>query len=429
MGKERRLGIKEQIYYSLGCQTLSGTFFKFMKSHVMFLIFTTLPGVFINTFFMNLTDDTNVVMLYNAMNYVFAPIGMHLGTIVLRRYSIGACSITGVVLYNLFFILLLVLQTEAVHYYIPLGILIGLSGGFYYMSYGVLFSSYSTNENRDRASSFMSMASSVVSMLVPLISGAVISLFSDLWGYVVIFSLSLLVAMMTAFVIARLPVQRAERRKSQLWKCYKMVFQNKTWRLGMFLMMGLNIREGAFMFIMNIIVYQFINSEALVGFNTFLTACAGITAAFLMGRIVHQGNRTRAMTVAVTVITLTAVVYLFSMNVYTTMIFAVINAYFTCFNSTPVTNINLMLFDQMPGARGMWSELLSVRDIFVGSGRLISVLIIILSNLLTGGSLFWQGVVLVGLTAFQYVNILCAKRCVKNLEKLSQKQEEPCLER
>lgn len=423
MRTKRRISIKDQLYYSLGCQKLSNVFFKFMKSHVMFYIFTTLPGVFINTFFMNLTDDINVVLLYNAINYVFAPVGMQFAAIVLRKFSVSACSVTGVVLYNIYYILLLILQERVLDYYILLAALIGLAGGFYWMSYGILFSSYSNNENRDRATSLMNIATSMVAMLVPLISGAIISLFGGMWGYISVFALALLIALMTALVIIRLPVQRMEQKKSNLGQCYKMVFKSKTWLTGMSIMMGLNIREGAYMFIMNVLIYQFVNSEALVGLNSFLGACAGITASFLFGKMIHKNNRIKAMLVAISVIVTGAVFYLFTMNVYTAILFSVLCSSFTVFHTASVTNTNLSLFELMPGARGQWPELMAVRDIFVGTGRLISVLVIVLSNLLTGGSMFWQGVVLVALTAFQYLTVMLSKKCLKNLEKIQNTQE------
>ena len=60
--------------------------------------------------------------------------------------------------------------------------------------------------------------------------------------------------------------------------------------------------EGAFTFILSIVLYQMVKNELLVGFNTFLSAAAAIASYVIASRILSLANRVRYMGIAVAVL-------------------------------------------------------------------------------------------------------------------------------
>ncbi len=422
MAQKRTMKLKERIFYGLGCNRFTSAYFKFLKSHTLFMIFMALPSVFINTFFMSQTDDKNVVLLYNMMNFLFTGFSMFLAVLLMRRTSAAICAIVGVALYNVMYIGLLILNTRAAEYSYLLGMFNGTASGFYWLSYGTRLAESTDDSNREGALSIQSIASSVVNLFFPMVSGAIISSLPGFTGYFAIFSLALVIALITILELFRLPKIAAKNKKTSICKCIKTVFTNKVWFLSMFSNTCYSVREGAFSFMLNIIIFQYVRSEALVGLNTFLGAGATIVSSILLMKIVNQNNRVQSMTIASTILLLIGIAFVFRMNVYTCLIYAVANSFVLLYHSFPVNGVVLSPYGVMPNSAELCPEFMAIKENFVGVGRSVGILVIMGVNALTNGDLVWQAVTLAGLSAFQYVTILVCKKCLKEVAKVKQEQ-------
>lgn len=403
-----------------GVRRFERPFLKFLQSHTLFLLFTTLPGVFINTYLMGQTDDDNVVLGFNAAAYFFLTVGMHLATFVMRRFSASACAVSGVVIYNIFFLAVLLLRERASDYFWLLGLLEGIGGGFYWLSYGQCLTDTTTDQNRDPALAMINICGSVVNLAAPLFAGAVISLLPGDWGYTSIFGLALAVAAVTAFTLLRLPRMQKEKARPRLGCAYRMVFGNGIWQRGLGAMFFYSLREGVFAFILSILLFRFVRNEALVGFNTFLTGGAAIAASILVNKFVKKNNRVRCMVISVAVLFAASLFFVWQHNAVTALLFSAINAGFFVLETIPVNAVTLSLFDFMPGAPALRPELFAVKELFTSAGRAFGVLLLVAVNLLTGGSLIWQCAMLAVLSLTQTFTILAARSAETKMERLRQ---------
>ena len=416
MARKNPMKLRERVYFALGCNRFGKNYFLFLKSHTLFLIFMAIPNVFINTFFMSQTDDTNVVLLYNMLNYIFTGLGMCPAVVLMRKFSAAVCAIVGVSLYNVMYVCLLILNSSAADYAYLLGMFNGIASGFYWLSYSTRLTESTNDGNRESAVSLISVFGSLVNLIFPMISGAIISALPGDTGYFAIFGLALFLALITIVELCRLPKVSITNKKTNIRFCLKTVFHNKVWFLSMFTNTCYSVREGAFAFMLNVIIFQYVRSEALVGLNTFLCAAASIVSSILLMRIVNQNNRLASMLLSAIFMFIVSVIFIFYMNVYTCIVFAVLNAAVLLYLSCPVNGVVMSPYGVMPDSAELCPEFMAIKENFVGTGRSLGIILIMVLNHFTQGNLLWQAIALACLSAFQGVTVLVAGKCLSAVE-------------
>lgn len=422
MARNHSIKLRERVSLALGLHRFSKNYFLFLKSHTLFLIFMAIPNVFINTFFMSQTDDTNVVLLYNMLNYIFTGLGMFPAVYLMRKASAAVCAIVGVAFFNVIYISLLILNDHAADYAYLLGICNGIASGFYWLSYSTRLTESTNDSNRESAVSLISVFGSLVNLIFPMISGAIISSLPGNTGYFAIFGLALFLALITIIELCRLPKVSITNKKTSIRFCLKTVFTNKVWFLSMFTNTCYSVREGAFAFMFNIIIYQYVRNEALVGLNTFLCAAASIASSILLMRIVNQNNRLASMLLASLFMFIVSVIFIFYMNLYTCLVFAVINAAVLLYLSCPVNGVVMSPYGVMPNAAELCPEFMAIKENFVGTGRSLGIILIMVLNVFTQGNLLWQAIALACLSAFQGVTVFVAGKCLSAVDDIKKMQ-------
>lgn len=159
---------------AVGGDTLGSTYYQFLVVHTGFMIFTGLPSVFINTFLMSQTSDIDVVLVYNMLNFSvrhwecsFLP--RQCTAFIQEQFLFWEFwiqpSVLGTYLFN----------TRAAEYVFILGVTSALASAFYWISYSQLLTEYTDLQNRDSGMAIVSIVSSIVNLVAPLVAGALIS--------------------------------------------------------------------------------------------------------------------------------------------------------------------------------------------------------------------------------------------------------------
>ena len=387
---------------AVGGYTLGSPFYKFLRVHTLYLIFTSLPGVFINTFLMSQSDDVNIVLYFNCLMYASMALTMLFSSGISRKLSSNTVAAIGIIGFNLLYLALILLNNRAAEYFYVLGILNGVAGGFYWMSYSNLLTASTTNGNRDSAIAIISISGAVVTLLVPLISGFCISMIPGDWGYISVFGLALAIAIATCLTMTTLPKCEIKRTSSQIGRAAKMVFTQKYWMCGMLGETMKGLREGAFAFILTVILYEIVSSEMLIGFNTFLSGVASIVIFVVMSRIMRPQNRVKYMALAIVVLTLAGILLVFFTNPFTVILLTVLNALFSGFIVNSANCVFYAVVQARPEGNECAPELFAVRECFFAVGRCAGILLIVLINMWSGGSRVWQTISLVILTLTQF---------------------------
>ena len=370
-----KVNLLERIKYSFAGNQLSSIFYRFLRVHASFMVFTTLPSVFINTYLMGQTNNFNVVLLYNAMVYLFSAFGMFFSAAVIHRFSSGAVSLVGIIGYNLLYLQLILYGEKAPDFAVLLGITAGLAGSFYWMSYSNLVTEYTDLQNRDSGLAVINITVSFINLLVPLISGILISLVGGINGYYTVFGLAFVIAVITAVGVIRLPKASCALGAVHYGDTFSHVWKHKCLLYGILAQGAMGMREGVFSFILNIILYSMIKNEALVGFNTFLSGGAAIASFMVINRIVRVHNRMKFMRIAVAALFAYSLCTIFTLNPVVVLLFTAVNSLFAGFITNSCFVSFLDAVQVVPSSGEKRPELFAMKELALAIGRCIGILV------------------------------------------------------
>ncbi len=405
--------ITARVRTAVGGNTLGTTYYRFLLVHTGFMIFTGLPSVFINTFLMNQTSNMDVVLVYNMIAIMSTALGMFLSAAIVHRFHSGVASVLGIFGFDLLYLELILLNSHAAENVVLLGLSNGLASAFYWISYSQLLTEYTDLQNRDSGMAIVSIMSSIVNLIVPLISGTLISVLGRSLGYNLVFGLAFVIGLITSVGAMTLPKPKKEAFRVRHKEAFQFVFRQKTVIFGMLSEAFKGIREGAFGFILSILLYRLIKSEILVGFNTFLSSAASILSFLIISKKIVRSNRIKYMELAVLVLLGVNVISIFIMNPVTLIFFTIINAFFSGFivNSSFGTFLDALQF--LPEARELRPELFAQKEFCLAVGRCSGILIIMVIDHLSGSDLIWQAISLLILTLTQLGTIAACGHAVR----------------
>ena len=338
-------------------ETLGGGFYRFLSVHACFLVFYGLPHVFINTMLLGQTGDVKVVVMYNATFFLGSAAAMLLAAGLLQRTDSGVTAVLGIV----------------------------------------------------------NICANVVNLTIPLLAGFIIDAVGGTRGYMAVFGLSFAVSAVTCALALRLPKRRmAGAHKVDYPRTLRAIGRNRHLLYSLAAQGCKGVREGAFTFILSIVLYQMVKNELLVGFNTFLSAAAAIASYVIASRILSLANRVRYMGIAVAVLTGIAALCILHLSPMTVILYTVVNSFFAGFleNSTYSTFLDMMqLVPEMDDHR---PELLAVNDTVLELGRCVGLSIIIVMNVYVGEDVGVQVWSLLVLTLTQVGTVLLCRGAMRS---------------
>jgi MFS family permease len=348
-------------------------------------------------------------------------LGMLVSSAVLHRFNSGIVALIGIVCYNLLYLQLILLGTHSADFVVLLGITNGIASAFYWMSYSQLLTENSDLTNRDSALAIISIAGAVVNLIVPFVSGAAISAIGGEHGYKAVFILAFVIAVFTAIGAITLPKHKHAPTPVQHLATIHHVLRNKSLLFALLSELCKGIREGAFGFILTILLYKFIKSELLIGFNTLLASAASIVSFLIMSRRVNGKNRIKFMRIAAVSLLIFSAFNIFTISPLVLILFTVVNSFFSGFIVNSSFGTFLDAIQLVSGSEEKRPELFAQKELFLATGRSLGILVLILINTLTGGSVLWQAIALTILSLTQIGTIALSKHAMRLVRELTEK--------
>jgi predicted MFS family arabinose efflux permease len=261
---------------------------------------------------------------------------------------------------------------------VPTAILSGSGGAFYWVGHNVLVTNYTTKDNREIGIAILGIVQGVMTLLIPVVSGFVISFMVGNTGYRVMFGIGM--AAVVAQVVVQMKLYPVEQKQhaSQVRLAVKLVRK----MISVKLMLGYEFirgfRDGAFGFIMNMILFEIITDESLVGINTFLSGAASIIGSWVYGRAVRSYNRDKFTIAAATTLTLLAIPLFWVMSAPSAMLFNVATAFGSLFMFYSCNNQSYDVVGQSDSTRRCIGELLAFREGACATGRMCGLTVLLL---------------------------------------------------
>lgn len=362
----------DKFFSRLGGGGLGRAFYFFLCTHLGFMIFTNLHGVFINTLLMRVTGDSDIAMKFNLISYLVMGPAMAFSVWVTKRTSPVFILRTGVVMYLMMYLTFFVFLEHLGQAMPLLAIFSGLGAGTYWYANNLGLGGYLTDLNRDKGLGLSSMGEGIVSLTIPFLSGSIISRFEGLTGYLVVFGLGLLVAVATVILSIKLAPLPSLGNKTHYKEAIKAVLNGKElfWLMMANLLKG--IRSGILGFFLSLLLYEVIQSEFIVGLNTLLSGILAIVSAALYGRLIKGKNRFLSM-VASTTALMAAALLLLKLTPATIILFSMLNSFCGYFSLNPTMSLYFAAI-QLPQYTDLQGEFHGIRELFMTVGRAAGIL-------------------------------------------------------
>lgn len=371
--------LKVSFEYHLGLIGIPANTKKFIFTHFNFLLFTTIPGVFINTFFFRQNGSIATVAIYNAICVFGSALVMQISSqISLKKSPVFVVRI-GVLTYNVFYVSLLLLQKNAVEFMPLLAIMNAIASGFYWQGYNELMKICTSEDNFDRTISMMGLANAVVTLVIPIISGLLITNIGGKLGYSIVFALSFIFSIYTTYLSTR--IEKAKiHGKSNLKIVYKHILTDRKSLEVYSAEMFRGIRNMAFPLFLSIIFFKFVSNEALLGVNSMLCGFAAMFSYIIAAKIVNQNNRLKFI-ISASLISLVVSIPLFrGINTMAVFLLAIFNSVIATYIDNTSVAVFYSTFKETRSDIN-FSQIMAAREIFFGAGRVIGyVLLILLSG-------------------------------------------------
>jgi len=338
----------------------------------VFLLASGFSSVFINLFIFSYNESIQRVVLYYIPHFAFTFLSFYACSFFCKKYGVVVSLKTGIFCYAASYALLLLFGEFFAYHPWYLGILLGVSAGFYYLAYNVMYFEYS-QKNWDTFLSAQGVVNSISSLIAPLSAGAIIGALSGKQGYVTVFSISLLLFLSAFLISLNLPKSQNGER-TYFRSMFLLFIKNRAYLRGMSSELFRGFREGAMMFLPPVLIYKSLKSEFLIGTYSFTSSLFSILAYFILGRFIDASKRKRYLLFGGVCMFLVSLIPLINNAAAPIFIYGVLVSFFVPFVMNGYTPIMYETLNQLPNIQRRRIESMAVRETFINVGRLIGII-------------------------------------------------------
>ncbi|WP_182199593.1 MFS transporter [Paraliobacillus salinarum] len=336
-----------------------------------------LSNTFVNIYLWKQSNDYVSIAIYNLFVYIVQPLTFIIAGRMAKKIDRVLVLRIGVSTLAIFFLTVLFLGEKAVTYNMLLGSLLGLGYGFYWLAFNVLTFEITEPETRDFFNGFLGLMQSFGGMVGPVLAGYIIAQWNNSQGYTVIFSISFILfigAVICSFFIKR----RSAKGRFNFIRILQERKNNKNWGKILYAHILQGLREGIFVFVISIWVFISTNSELALGtFNLVFSGCSFI-CYYAATRFVTPKRRKRSIFIGGITLFLAIFIIIFNLN-YTILLAygAIIGIAYPLF-TVPYVSLTYDVIGKGWKAGEMRIEYIVVREIFLNTGRVISIIIFLI---------------------------------------------------
>ena len=237
---------------------------------MLFLAGSNIASVFLNVYLVRLTNCIFIILFQNILNYVSLLIAFIIGTKFISKINLVTFLKTGIFSMIAYYLLILSLKEQAQLFLIPLGIFNGIGQGFYYFSFNLLTGQLVKESEQGRFFSYQQTFSYLFGIIMPSLSGYIISIYTKLTGYYILFFISallLIIGIYMSIFIKGLTLNQNIR----LLEVLKLK-GNKYWNANKYYNFSNGIRDSIFNQIFTVFAYTIISNEQIGIFSSSLIA-------------------------------------------------------------------------------------------------------------------------------------------------------------
>ena len=384
-------------------------------------IFKSVIDLFISTFFvmyfLNLSND-NLIPL--AIYYIILYFTVHFTIFSLRNICKSSKRIyllrIGIVLNFIYFLFIYFLKENMINYFWLIALIYGVEEGFYYSVYNNFESTGIKNNERHKFLGMIYALKSILSIIIPLIFGSIMSVEGFDKCLIIVFILIIL-QIICSFIFKDIAIEKKTRTnlKGLISIVKKNINIRQIYKVELF---NGAIYSGAFNSIVTIYIIRVIKDSFSYGIFTAIFAIITAIVGFYFAKLSKSKNHNINLIVSCVLTTIGIILIIIKCNFVTIIIFNLLQSY----SKTIVELINsnaIMNTANIKEIKNKFKvEYFIGRETALVIGRLASYLLLLTLALFNNN--IWTNIILV---LFVFLVILFTKESLK-LQKISNLKEE-----
>lgn len=338
-----------------------------------------LSGAFVNVYLWKVSQNFAVIGWFALSAHFANVLTFYLAGKWVKEFNKMNSLRAGVALSAVFYLIVLLLKKQAVHYVVPLGALQGIAGGLFWLAFNVVYFEITEPDNRDKFNGYAGLLGSITGMIAPWISGFIITRMEDTAGYRIIFTVSLiifLIGVATSFFL--------KKRKAQDAYSWTKAFRNlkdkgDPWRRAFPALMGQGMREGVFAFVIGLLVYIATQNEMKLGIYSFITSGVALFSFMLAGKWLKPHRRNLAMLIGTAAMILVILPFFWKVNYATLMFFGIGTSLFIPLFTIPMTSSVFDIIGRNQDSADHRVEYVVLREVGLNAGRIIGTILFLIA--------------------------------------------------
>ncbi len=340
----------------------------------LYALSVALSNTFVNIYLWKQKSSYITIALFNLFIYLAQQ-----GVIILAgRWAKQVDRVivlrSGVIVLSIFYGFVLLVGQQANQWAPLLGALMGIGLGQYWLAFNVLTFEVTDPETRDIFNGFFGLLTSLAGMIGPFFAGWLISRLTGGKGYTIIFLLALLFFVL-AVILSFLLKRRAATGLFKLGAVLKWNQLASGWRSILMACFIQGLREGSFLFLIMIWVFEATQSELALGLFGLVTSGISLIFYYVAGRIVSPQKRNKVILLSALLLAAGVWVIAFEMNFFRLMVYGVIISVAYPLMIVPFLSLSFDVIGRSKDVSKWRIEYIVARELFLNGGRLISVLL------------------------------------------------------
>lgn len=344
----------------------------------LYSLSVSLSNTFVNVYLWKQSGEYLQLGIYNLSVVVMQPITFFLAGRWAKKMDRVIVLRLGVAFLAIFFISVLMFGQNASQFLVLLGAVLGTGYGFYWLAFNVLTFEITDPGNRDFFNGFLGIVGSLTGMIGPVAAGFVISNFKKFTGYTIIFTVSLALffcAVILSFFIKR----RKAEGTYQPGAIFRERKRNPNWRGITNAHFFQGVREGTFIFVISVLVFVTTGSEMALGKYGLVNSGVSFIAYYLATRLIKKEYRKKSILIGGLMLYAAVFLIAFEVTYFRLILYAITIAIAYPILLVPYVSLTYDVIGRGWKAGEMRIEYIVIRELFLNLGRILSILLFIVS--------------------------------------------------
>ena len=258
-------------------------------------------------------------------------------------------------------------------YAVPLGIMIGMGNGFFWLAFNVVYFEVTEPGNRDRFNGWAGLLGSGAGIVAPWISGWLITMNKGERGYHIIFTVSAVIFAVGVVLSFWLKKRKSTGTYEWLHGIRQLRERGNPWRFAVPAIVCQGVREGVYMFFVGLLVFLATKNEGKLGNFSLITSLVGLVGFWLIGRMLKPRRRRAAMLIGAVAVTAAIAPLFWPLSYRMLLIFGIGTALFMPLYILPMTSTVFDLIGSTEDSAKQREEFVILREAGLTAGRLVGV--------------------------------------------------------